>query len=63
MRKAFCKIDLSSCKIFQIMMYFCRDKKLHIGFDDPDTFSGHEEQVIEEFRRVRHEIRSEMSKL
>ena len=52
----FCKIDLSSCKIFQIMMYFCRDKKLHIGFDDPDAFSGHEEQVIEEFRRVRDEI-------
>jgi hypothetical protein len=57
------KIDLSYCKIFQIMMYFCRDKKLHIGFDDPDAFSGHEEQVIEEFRRVRDEIRSEMSKL
>ena len=45
------------------MMYFCRDKKLHIGFDDPDAFSGHEEQVIEELRRVRDEIRSEMSKL
>ena len=58
-----CKIDLSGCKISQIMMYFCRDKKLHIGFDDPDAFSGHEEQVIEEFRRVRDEIRSEMSKL
>lgn len=48
---------------FQIKMYFCRDKKLHIGFDDPDAFSGPEEQVIEEFRRVRDEIRSEMSKL
>ena len=58
-----CKIDLRGCKIFQIMMYFCRDKKLHIGFDDPDAISGHEEQVIEEFRRVRDEIRSEMSKL
>ena len=45
------------------MMYFCRDKKLHIGFDDPDAFTGPEEQVIEEFRRVRDEIRSEMSKL
>lgn len=44
------------------MMYFCRDEKLHIGFDDPDAFSGPEEQVIEEFRRVRDEIRSEMSK-
>lgn len=45
------------------MMYFCREKKLHIVFDDPDAFSGPEEQVIEEFRRVRDEIRSEMSKL
>ena len=58
-----CKIDLGCCKIFQIMMYFCRDKKLHIGFDDPDAFSGPEERVIEEFRRVRDEIRNEMSKL
>ena len=44
-------------------MYFCGDKKLHIGFDDPAAFSGPEEQVIEEFSRVRDEIRSEMSKL
>ena len=36
---------------------------LHIGFDDPDSFTGPEEQVIEEFRRVRDEIRSEMAKL
>ena len=58
-----CKMRKAFCKIFHIMMYFCRDKKLHIGFDDPDEFSGPEEQVIEEFRRVRDEIRSEMSKL
>ena len=45
------------------MMYFCRDEKLHIGFGDPDAFSGPEEQVIEEFRRVRDKIRNEMSKL
>ena len=38
-------------------------KRLHIGFDDPDAFSGPEEQLMEEFRRVRDEIRSEMSKL
>ena len=38
-------------------------RKLHIGFDDPDAFTGTEEQIIEEFRRVRDEIRSEMSKL
>ena len=37
--------------------------KLHIGFDDPDAFTGPEEEIIEEFRRVRDEIRREMSKL
>lgn len=39
------------------------DKCLHIGFDDPDAFTGPEEQIIEEFRRVRDEIQSEMSRL
>lgn len=38
-------------------------KCLHIGFDDPDAFTGPEDQVIEEFRRVRDEIRAEMSEL
>ena len=37
--------------------------RLHIGFDDPDAFSGSEENVIGEFRRVRDEIREAMSKL
>lgn len=37
------------------------DKCLHIGFDDPDAFTGPEELVIEEFRRVRDEIWVEMS--
>lgn len=36
---------------------------MHIGFDDPDSFTGSEEQVLKEFRRVRDEIRSAMSKL
>ena len=39
------------------------DKTLHIGFDDPDAFTGTEEQILEEFRRVRDEIWGEMSKL
>ena len=34
-----------------------------IDFDDPDAFTGLEEQVLEEFRRVRDEIRNELSKL
>ena len=38
-------------------------KCMHIGFDDPDAFTGSEDQIIEEFRRVRDEIRNEMSKL
>lgn len=36
---------------------------LHIGFDDPDAFKGEEEQVLKEFRRVRDEIRCEISKI
>ena len=38
-------------------------KCMHIGFDDPDAFTGTEEQILEEFRRVSDEIWSEMSKL
>lgn len=38
-------------------------KGLHIGFDDPDAFTGSEELVMGEFRRVRDEIRVEMSRL
>ena len=39
------------------------EKCLHIGFDDPDAFTGSEESVLNEFRRVRDEIRSKMMKL
>lgn len=38
-------------------------KRLHIGFDDPDAFTGPEDQVLDEFRRVRDEIRKAMSAL
>ena len=38
-------------------------KCVHIGFDDPDAFTGPEEQVLEEFRRVRDEIRRGMAGL
>ncbi len=31
-------------------------ERLHIGFDDPDAFTGNELEVIQEFRRVRDEI-------
>lgn len=37
--------------------------RLHIGFDDPDAFTGPESEVIDEFRRVRDEILDSMSQL
>lgn len=37
--------------------------RLHIGFDDPDAFTGTEEQILEEFRRVRDEIFVSMRQL
>lgn len=36
---------------------------LHIGFDDPDAFTGTEDQIIGEFRRVRDEILRAMNEL
>lgn len=33
-------------------------KRLHIGFDDPAEAIGTEEEVIQEFRRIREEILS-----
>ena len=35
-------------------------KRMHIGFDDPDAFTGTDEEIIAEFRRVRDEIRLKM---
>ncbi|MCQ2251268.1 MAG: arsenate reductase ArsC [Bacteroidales bacterium] len=37
--------------------------RLHIGFDDPDAFSGPEEEVLNEFRRVRDEIAAKMKEI
>lgn len=36
-------------------------RRLHIGFDDPDAFTGSEMEVIQEFRRVRDEIGKKMT--
>jgi arsenate reductase len=30
--------------------------KLHIGFEDPDELAGTNEQILNEFRRIRNEI-------
>lgn len=35
-------------------------QRLHIGFDDPDAFTGPDEEVLPEFRRVRDEIHQRM---
>jgi arsenate reductase (thioredoxin) len=35
-------------------------KKVHIGFRDPGRFSGTNEEVIQEFREVRDQIRKEI---
>lgn len=35
-------------------------KRKHMGFDDPDAFRGSEEQILQEFRRVRDEIGTRM---
>lgn len=37
--------------------------RLHIGFDDPDSFKGSEDEVLPEFRRVRDEIVARMKSL
>jgi Protein-tyrosine-phosphatase len=37
-------------------------KRLHIGFDDPSEAVGSEEYVLGEFRRVRDEIKKEITK-
>ncbi len=37
-------------------------KQLHMGFEDPSLFTGTEEQVMNEFRRIRDEIRTGLHK-
>jgi arsenate reductase len=32
--------------------------RLHMGFEDPSNFNGTEEHIIDEFRRIRDQIRS-----
>lgn len=36
--------------------------RLHIGFDDPATATGTDEQIIDKFRRIRDEIREKFAK-
>ena len=45
-----------SCPMFSGKVGKC----IHIGFDDPDAFTGTDEEIIAEFRRVRDEIKLKM---
>lgn len=38
-------------------------KRMHMGFDDPSKFTGTEEFILSEFRRVRDEIKDAFYKL
>ena len=38
-------------------VYLGQVNRYHWGFDDPASFKGSEEQILDEFRRVRDEIR------
>lgn len=46
-----------SCPVFKGKV----GKRLHIGFDDPDAFTGTDEEILSEFRRVRNEIKEKMT--
>lgn len=48
-----------NCPIFKEQVA----ERIHIGFDDPDDFIGTEDQIINEFRRVRNEIYQKMKAL
>lgn len=48
-----CGSARETCPLFQGEV----KHQLHIGFDDPDAFTGTPEEVLSEFRRVRDEIR------
>jgi arsenate reductase (thioredoxin) len=46
----------------QCPLFFGGVERVHIGFDDPSQGTGSEEQMLPEFRRVRDEIRTVISK-
>lgn len=47
-----------SCPVFMGKV----NQRIHIGFDDPDAFTGSKEEVLSEFRRVRDEIHESLLK-
>jgi arsenate reductase len=44
-------------------LYIGGTKKIHIGFDDPAKATGSPEEILNEFRRVRDEIKEKLGAL
>ncbi len=44
----------------QCPLFFGGVKKIHMGFDDPVTAAGSEEEIMAAFRRVRDEIKNRL---
>jgi arsenate reductase len=42
-------------------LYIGGTKKIHIGFDDPAKATGNSEEIHQEFRRVRDEIKEKLT--
>jgi len=53
-----CDSAKESCPVFTGKV----DHRLHIGFDDPAEAKGTEEEIMQEFRRIRDEIRTKFSR-
>ena len=45
----------------QCPLFFGGTERVHIGFEDPSRATGSEEHVLQEFRRVRDEIKEELT--
>lgn len=54
-------ITLCGSAFDQCPLFFGGVQRVHIGFDDPSQCSGSPEEVLPEFRRVRDEIRRELT--
>jgi arsenate reductase (thioredoxin) len=44
----------------QCPLFFGGVRKMHMGFDDPTTAAGSEEEIMAAFRRVRDQIKSQI---
>ena len=49
-----CNNANETCPVFHGKVYH----RLHIGFEDPSNFKGTEDQIMNEFRKIRDEIKS-----